>query len=478
MSGLKNKFLYQLLTAASQVLLPLVTYPYITRVLGPASLGKVNYVDFLSQAFMVVASFGIPFYATREMAAARNDVFKRAVLIKEFVLLQAFFCMVALLLFAMVAAGNFKNEQWLYTIGAANIFISSFSFEWYVQGMEHFKFAAIRMVLVRLAVLAAFFLFVKEEGGYAIYFAIISISMAVIAILNGYKILQENSFAKKPANPARHLKALSHFFLASSAISIYVYLDTILLQNITHDETQVGYYTTSLKMVKIFLMVILAMSAVLLPRMSYLAGENRKEEMKAFLGKYAALVFVAGLPVCCGLYMLSPEIIATIAGEKFLPAVPIMQILSFLPLVIAFSNMFCFQVLVPFNKEKKFLLAALIGCVASISLNYWLIPLFAAQGAAYACMATELTVTIITGVMAWRVIQWDINSKALLQSLFLSLLFLPLVMLCRKTGMAPYAVLAISILVCAVFYFAVQYFVFGNTIVKEIKQHIQQLLKQ
>jgi len=476
--GLKNKFLYQLLTAASQVMLPLVTYPYITRVLGPANLGKVNYVDFLSQAFMILASFGIPFYATREIATARNDVFKRTALIKEFVLLQAVFCFAAIFLFGLFAFNNFQTQFWLYAIGAANILISSFSFEWYLQGMEHFKFAAVRMVLVRLAVMIAFFVLVKAEGDYVIYFSIISISMAVIAILNGYKILQENNFAKQPVNPARHLVPLWHFFLTSSAVSIYVYLDTILLQNITQDETQVGYYTTALKMVKIFLMVILAMSAVLLPRMSFLAGENRKEEIKIFLSKYAELVFVAGLPVSIGLYMLAPEIIHTIAGEAFLPAVPLMRILSFLPLIIALSNMFCFQVLVPFKQERKFLLAAFIGCIASVSLNYWLIPSMKAEGAALSCLATELVVTIATGIMAWRIMPWDVNTKSLLQSFFLSLLFIPLILLCRKITTSPYAVLSISLLLCSVFYFAMQYFVFGSAIVKGIKQHIQQILKR
>lgn len=478
MAELKNKIVYQLLLSSSQVLLPLATWPYITRVLGPDNLGKVNYVDFLAQVFMIIASFGIPFYAAREISIVRNDTRKRGVLVKELISLQAIFAIATAAIFALISFKNWAADPLLYLLAVSNILISSFTYEWYVQGMEHFKFAAIRTIFARLLMLICFFMLVKTSKDYEIYYAIFSFGMLVIAFINATKIVKENSFKATHINLKKHLTPLWHFFLTSSAITIYVYFDTIILHFITHDELQVGLYTTTLKMVKIFLTVIIALSTVLLPRMSFLANENKKEDISAFLSKYFDLVMIAGLPVCVGLFILSPEIIHVIAGGMFSPAVPLMRILSFLPLVIAFSNMFCFQVLVPFKQEKKFLAAVIAGCVVSLSLNFLLIPRLAAQGAAYASILTEIVVTVFSGVMAYKVIQWNMNKKVLLQTIVAVLLFIPVVLLSRSLFTSSLIVLTSSIACCMLIYFIVQYFIFKNAVMMDLKQYIQSQLKR
>ena len=458
-------------------MLPLITYPYITRVLGPDNLGKVNYVDFLAQVFMIVAAFGIPFYGVREIAMTRNDTVKRGMLVKELIILQTIFAILAAGFFVLLTFKSWNSHPLLYLLGLCNILISSFSYDWYIQGMEHFKFAAIRTVFVRILMLVCFFMLVKVPGDYEAYYGIFTFGMLIMAFMNAAKIVKENQFDGSGINLKKHLVPLWHFFLTSSAISLYVNFDTIILHHITHDEPAVGYYTIALKMVKIFLTVIIALSTVLISRMSYLAGEGREDEIKNSLDKFFQFILVAGLPVCGGLYLLAPEIIQTIAGEKFLSAVPLMKTLSFLPLIIALSNMFCFQVLVPFKQEKRFLLAAVIGCVASISLNFLLIPSLSAQGAAYASVATEIIITILTGVMAYRIIQWRLNKTALVQTIFATLLFIPVVLLCRKLFLSPYIVLAIALPLCGILYFIIQHFIFCNMVIKETKQYIANLLK-
>jgi O-antigen/teichoic acid export membrane protein len=475
---LKNNIVWQLLLSASQVLLPLVTWPYITRVLGPENLGKVNYIDFLCQVFMIVASFGIPFYATREISFVRGDTRKRGLLIKELIVLQGIFAFIAAGLFAIVTYKSWAAQPMLCLFGLCNILIGSFTYEWYVQGMEHFKFAAIRTIFARMLMLVCFFILVKASSDYDIYYAIFTFGMIVIAFINAVKMIKENSFEASNIHLKKHLTPLWHFFLTSSAITIYVYFDTILLQFITKDELQVGLYTTALKMVKIFLTVIIALSTVLLPRMSYLANENKREQISTFLTKYFDLVLTAGLPVCVGLFILSPEIIDVIAGGMFSEAVPLMRALSFLPLIIACSNMFCFQVLVPFKQEKKFLTAVIAGCAVSLSLNFILIPVYAAQGAAYASTATELVVTVLTGVMAFKIIPWKMNKKLVVQTMATTILFIPLVLACRSVFSSSIVILCASIGSATLLYFFIQYYVFKNAVLLEAKLYVQQLLKR
>src|ERR1700709_795550 len=110
-SGLKSKMGYQLAISASQVLLPLASYPYITRVLGPGNLGTINYVDFLSQLFIIFAAFGIPFYAVREIARVRDDKAARARLISEMAFIQLLFSIISTFVFIVVTIHSWGTNK-------------------------------------------------------------------------------------------------------------------------------------------------------------------------------------------------------------------------------------------------------------------------------------------------------------------------------------------------------------------------------
>lgn len=473
---LKNKFVYQSVISVTQVLLPLISYPYITRVLGPANLGTINYVDFLSQMFMIFALFGIPFYGVREIARVRYDNQGRSVLLKEMAVLLGLFSISSIALFALVAYFDHVTGSLLYILAAINILFGAFSFDWYIQGMEEFKFSAIRSVFVRLGMLLAFFVFVKKSSDYAIYFGIFSAGVIAISVMNISKILTENSFSGDRVNIKKHIKPLWHFFLTSSAISIYVYFDAILLQHITNNDAAVGQYTLVLKMVKICQVALLSISVVMMPRLSYLAGTKDFSEISRYVGKLFNIIMTVGIPVCTGMLLLAPEIIITIAGEKFLPAVPVLRILAFVPFVIGLSNLFSFQILVPFKQEKKFLIAVLAGCILSVSLNLLLIPFLSEQGAAYANLATEVIITIITGSYAYRIMHYKPEIKVLLQTILSVLLFIPLVFLSRYLFSSPLAVLLFAVIICAVIYYCVQRYFYKNSFIQEVQHYVSNII--
>ncbi len=465
------------MVSATQLLVPLLTYPYITRVLGPANLGRINYVDFLSQAFIIFAAFGIPYYAVREVSMVRDDKEKRAVLITEMALLNLVFSVIATACFILFTYSSWNTSPVLYVLAMINILLSAFSFEWYVQGTEAFRFSAIRTIIVRLAMIAALFLLVKTEGGFNVYFGIFTAGILVIALLNGYKLFSENHITVKGINLKKHLRPLWHFFLTSSAISIYIYFDTIILQQLTHDEQAVGYYTITLKMVRIFLLVILAIGTVLMPRLSYLASTGNTGEVSRQLNKLLQFIVITGVPVGAGLMILAPEIIATITGEKFLPAIPLMRILAFLPLMVGLSNLFCFQTLVPFNLEKKFLTTVIIGCIVSISLNFLLIPHLQEAGAALANMITEIIITVLSGIYAFKLIQFNLKAAVIIQTIAASLLFIPVIWICRYLFSSPLLVLLIAVPSCMMIYFILQIVIFNNSVIRETRDYLVNLIK-
>ena len=458
-------------------MLPLISYPYITRILGPVNLGKINYVDFLSQLFIIFAAFGIPFYAIREIAVLRNDAVKRAALIQEMVLLHSLFALLAAVIFIILTISQWDFNLLLYLFALANIMLSAFSFEWYLQGMEAFRFAAIRTVVVRIGMLVALFLLIKNAQDYPYYSGIFTAGFLLQALTNGYKVAKDNHFVQQPIQLHKHLRPLWHFFLTTSAISIYIYFDTILLQLLTHNEQAVGYYTTIIKLVKICLVVLLTVGSVLMPRLSFLVSTGNTSAVKLHLDKSLLFLVTLGIPISAGLYLLAPEIIVVIAGEAFLPAVPVMKILALLPLAIGLSNLFCFQTLIPFKKEKLFLVAVVIGGIASVALNLLLIPYLAEQGAAWANMITEIIISIITGWYAYQIIQFSISPRVIIQTVVTCLLFVPLIFLCRSVFSSSFTILLAAIGCCVLLYGVLQYLLFRNVAVRETVEFVIQTLK-
>ncbi len=474
---LKNKFVYQLILSGSQVLLPLISYPYITRILGPINIGKINYVDFLSQLFIIFAAFGIPFYAIREIAVVKNHAVKRATLIQEMVILHSLFALLASVIFILLTISQWNQNLLLYLFALANIILSAFSFEWYLQGMEAFRFAAIRTILIRIVMLVAFFLLIKNAPDYPYYSGIFTVGFLLMALINGYKVAKDNHFVQQPLQLRKHLRPLWHFFLTTSAISIYIYFDTILLQHLTHNEQAVGYYTTIIKLVKICLVVLLTVGSVLMPRLSFLASTGDISSVKIHLDKSLLFIVTLGIPISAGLYLLAPEIIAVIAGEAFLPAVPVMKILALLPLAIGLSNLFCFQTLIPFKREKIFLKSVVIGGIASVALNLFLIPYLAEQGAAWANIITEIIIAIITGWYAYKIIQFSIPLRIITQTVITCLLFVPLIFLCRSVFNSSLNILLAAISGCVLLYGALQYYLFRNAAVRETFAFVIHTLK-
>lgn len=468
MAALKHKLAYQLLISLAQVMLPLCTYPYITRVLGPETIGAVNYADFVSQVFISVAALGIPLYAIRETAMRRNNAPARATLVKELMVIHTILSLLAAISFLLLMRHKLQQHTTLYLLAATNILISAVAFNWYTQGMEYFRFAAIRDIAIKSAMLLCFYLLVRHESDGALFFGIFTAGLFATAFINSWKAFSENNPARGSIHIKKHLSPLLHFFLLSSAISIYEYFDTIILDYITHNASEVGYYTTVLKLVRIVTAIVIMAGTVMLPHVSFLLSQGNNDQAKQYLNKFFQLIIAAGIPASAGIFIFAKEIIQAVAGDRFLPAIPLLRALGFLPLVIGVSNLFCYQVLVPFRKERVFLLTALIACASSIIFNFLLIPHFQAMGAAWATLITEIVVTVFSGCMAYRFIRLAIPYVATAQTIIASFFFYPAAVLCRSVFQTPLGILAAGILLCLLIYTVLQYFVFKNTAVKEM----------
>jgi len=455
--------------AFTQLLFPLITYPYAARVLGPSGIGKVSYIEFTTGLIITLFSIGIPYYGVREIAKLKNDKQKRARLTSELILIHLIFSILSLLAFiALIALNqNYQQEKQLMFYGSLFILLQVFTIEWYLQGTEAFEFIAWRSIFIRLLAVISIFLFVRTGSDYVIYYVIILGTQLLVAIISISKALRENSLSFRAVDLKTHMKPLFYFFLTSSFVSIYVFFDTVILGWLTNKE-HVGYYTFALRIVKLPLLLLLTLNTVLYPRISSLHHDANTEKILS-LSRFTSKFFVTiTIPLCFCFYLLAPEIIALLGGKDFDPSVKVIQWLSPLPLLLCFSNFFVWQILAPAHKEKLIMRAVLFGSVMSLLFNFLLIPPLKEQGAAIAVLVTEGIVFLISLYFSFEQAKKYFSLNNLIVSIAISLLTIPIIFFARTYFVSPLYILLISLTTFSIFYFFLQYLLFGNEIMQAI----------
>jgi O-antigen/teichoic acid export membrane protein len=468
-TDLKKKILFQSLLAVSQLIFPLATFPYLTRTLGAAGLGKTGYIEFVAGLIITVFSVGIPYYGVREISKARNDKQKRSRLCGELLCIHFICSLFGILIFIILLQlnPNYQKEKQLMMLGSLYILLQVFSFEWYLQGTEAFRFLAWRNILVRVLGIAAIFLLVKDVGDYIIYYGIILVTQLVVAFTAFIKLIKENTISFRAIQFKPHLKPLFYFFLTSSFISVYIFFDTIILGWLTGKD-HVGYYTFALRIVKLPLLLLLTLNTILFPRISFLHTEGQHERIAALTRFTLKFIFTITIPVCVCFYMLAPEIIAILGGIEFSPSIIVLQILSPLPLMISLSNFFVLQVLTPVHKERFITIAYMVASLISLLLNFLLIPVMQERGAAIAILITESAIFILLFYFSINQVKTGFPVNNLFVGLVLSLLAIPVVLFVRNSLNSSLYILILSLGSFGSIYFILQYFFLRNEVMTAI----------
>lgn len=438
-------------------------------------LGKVNYVDFLAGLVISLTCIGIPLYGVREIARYRNDGVIRRRLFGSLLrlhLLAALAGCIGFVLF-LYAHPRYADEHWLIAMGVVYILSNVLAAEWYLQGIEAFPFISIRSIILRALGLAAIFIFIHQPDDYILYYAIIALTMLLTLIINFTRIKPSLNRVKSSAAEKEYLPLLLYFFIASTFISIYDYIDTVMLGWLARDEN-VGYYTASMKLVKLSLLLILTINVILFPRLSHLVAEKKDEEINTLLKKSISFIFTAAVPGIVLYILLAPELIAVFAGGGFAPSVPVMQWLSPLPLIIALSNLWLLYYLSRFTqKNRQLLWLAAFALLISLSLNIWLIPLIQQEGAAIASVCTETFIMLYLGITLKIKIPWN----AVWQSIIGSSFFIPLTILARKYFSGPAETFVFVLGAGGVLYFAIQALLFRNESILGIFRYVNKIMR-
>lgn len=474
MSQLKKNVLYSLALTISRFFFPIITYPYISRVLGPDKIGILNFSENYSNYFVVLAALGIPLYGVREIAkikhepALLNKTFTEIVVIH---LISSFLCL-GLYIISIFTIPSLRGQLEINLLFGANIIINLVSFEWYLIGIEKFKLIALRSMITKLIPIALMFVFVKDEEDYIIYQSLNTLAFLLNALINIVNIRKINTASFKELNIKRHMPPLFTVFFSGAFIHFYSMVDSLVLGFVSNYKA-VGFYATAIKLNKIICMVIASVGNVLVPRISNLIALHDNDQIKSVLDKSLKFTIFLTVPLSVGLYLLSPELIFILAGNGFEPSVEASQILSPIIILMGLSNVFGIQLLLPFSKEKELLKIFLTGTILSLFLNIVLSKNYGYLGSSAATLLTELILTGMTFYYAKDIVNLSLPFKYFLGCIVFSLLFFPVIYLIRESTTDHLRILLFSLLSCSTIYLGLQLLLFRHFLIDEMLSFVR-----
>jgi O-antigen/teichoic acid export membrane protein len=396
--SVKNSVFYNVLLAISQVFFPLITFPYLARTLGPEHVGVLNFAESIAKYFVMLAALGIPIYGIREIAKVQNELKERTKIFAEIFTINLICTLGLSFLFlaAVFFIPQLNNEKVLFYWTIAYFFFQVFYLEWFFNGMNQFKFIAIRQFVIRFFFIIFVFVLIKSQLDYVNYMRMqfgLSVLLAIINFNNLSKHISLNKETFSNLDLRKHIKPLLYIFLTIFSISIYFSLDTILLGFLANNES-VGYYSTALKLNKLIIAVFGAVTVAIFPSLINLYHSQEIEKFRELIRQVFFVLVSLSIPAIVIFISCAKEIVHVLFSQNFDRSILPLQITAPLILIVSLSSIFGFQVLSALAKDRQILYSAIIGMSVSVVLSILLVPSLMEVGEAITILVTELSVSV------------------------------------------------------------------------------------
>ncbi len=466
-----------------RIIFPLITFPYITRVLGVENIGLYNFCTSVISYFALIAGLGISTYAIREGAKYRGDSQKISQFASEIFSINMIATVVSylLLITAIMLIPDLKQNSKILFILSTSIVFTTVGCEWIFNIYENFSYIAIRSIAFQIISIFLMLLFVRYENDVIKYAIITVISSSGASLLNAFSRrkycrirLCINSEMKKMTIPI--------FILFANTIATTIYVNS----DVTMVGAIAGNYYTGLYSVatRIYLIVKQMLSAVIIvsiPRLSALIGQHDIEEFEKVGNKIINMLFVIIIPAMVGLYSIADNVVFILSGSEYTGATPSLRILTIALFFSLFSWFYTSCVLIPYGKERIVLKVTISAALVNIFLNLVLIPIWKHNAAA-------LTTVIAEGISMIACMRYgsvDFHIKISVRELVSVILGCIIVyIICISIKSVIYSMVlstVLSILIAPVGYFSVLLILKNRTALSiwlEIRKHVRLKLDQ
>ena len=381
------------------IVFPLITFPYVSRVLGAEKLGIYNFSASVVSYFILLSALGISTYGIREGTQYRDDKESINQFVSELFsinIISTVFSFLLLVFFVMVIP-KFQSYAMSIMILSVEIIFTTIGVSWVCNIFEDFIYITIRSLIFQLISLVLTFTLVKKPEDIYFYIIIIVIANSGSNILNFFYIRKKYCKFKFSfiIDYKKHLRPIFIIFSTSIAVVIYVSSDTTMLGFITSDY-YVGLYGTAVKIYNILKNVLVAILVVLIPRFSLYFARGEKEKSQEMFSQIFNLLTVIILPMTVGIFMISEDVIVLISGKEFIGASNSLRLLSLAVLFSLYSYMYTQCILIPCKKETIVFKATAISATVNVLLNFVLLPIWGINAAAMTTIIAEIITFVIS----------------------------------------------------------------------------------
>lgn len=393
--SLKKNFIYNVLYQIIIMITPLITMPYVTRVLKSGGVGDYAYTNSIVQWFILLGVLGFSLYGQREIAYVRDDKKKASNVFWSIFTAKIMTTLISILAYMVFL--HFYGGKYYSLYGIQIIFLisSMLDITWFFMGFEDFKKTVTRNIIVKMLGIILLFLFVRSKGDVWKYTLILSCSELFGQLIMWSGILKH---VDKPnistLEIKKHIYKSAKIFIPQVAIQVYAVLDKTMI-GFFSNSSEVAYYDMAQKIVKISLAVITSLGTVILPRISSMYSKGDMDKVKYYIIKSFKFVTYISVPMMFGLMGIAEGFVPWFFGSDFAKTTYFILIIAPVLVFIGLNNILGIQVMLPMGREADFTKAVTAGAVFNFGLNLVLIPKFYGLGASIASVGAELIILII-----------------------------------------------------------------------------------
>ena len=393
MNTVFKNFIYNTGYQILAIIVPIITTPYLSRIIGVEGIGKYSYANSIAYYFVMFIMLGLNNYGNRTIAGVRDDKNKLSKTFCEIYFMQLMIGIVVLIIYIIFCALFMPQNiiQWIMIVYVVSAIID---INWFFFGLEQFKLTATRNIIIKLITTISIFCFVKHKEDIVIYVLIVLLSMLISNAILWPFVFEFVSLTKVNIRSSFcHIKPNLILFIPIVAISLYKGMDKIMLGIMCNIE-QVGYYEYSEKIIQIPIALVNSLGTVMLPKMSNLVANGDIREEKRYISISILVAMLCSSSLCFGLMAIAREFVPLFYGKGYEPCVHLFYILLPSCCFMAFANVIRTQYLIPHKKDEIYIKSVILGALVNFFLNIILIRMMLSAGAAIATLAAELTVCL------------------------------------------------------------------------------------
>lgn len=402
-----------------RLIFPLITIPYVSRMLGVENVGKYSFAFSIISYFIILSKLGIETFAVREGSKYRDNKAKFNDFASEIFTINILSTLISyiLLIICLFFLPQLSEYKLLIEILSLEILLTTLGCEWVYIINEDYTYITIRSIIFQTISLIMLLTFIKNQNDLIIYTMIMVISSTGSNVLN---LLNIRKYCKLKLKITSNVKKymIPILILFANTVTTTIYSDSdITVLGILSDNYHVGIYSIATKIYTTIKTILSSIIVVSIPRLSYLFGQNNLEEFKK-TGNYIVNVLTfCILPAMTGIISIAYQIIYIIAGESYTEGTLALQILGVALIFSLYSWFYTSCVLIPAKKEKDVLIATVIAGITNLVLNIALVPSFIQNAAAFTTLLAEFLSFLICYLKARKIVTIKPNKRNIFSTL-------------------------------------------------------------